>query len=481
MTTLNTPTALINTLSYFKNPDATIPTAIIEACCTSGRTYQSYKRGGVLEAKERFREEVSCGFFWLFGVKGFNKIGDFIGKKLFKLEYLDTDVGKDALRNPFYNVAQDVKNKTAIFKFGKIFASVLLATGLLGFVVPKVNHAITQRALKERKEKENNSRGNLYTLDEYIQNVSNKPNEQSFKGSGGLMEGIMKLSYNLENNNIARLVSTDAGMIAGRVVNSRHPAEAFEYLFRDLCSIYFYNFATGNVIALLNKVLGTTNIHPKAIEKTCEFLKDTDMTGNEVLNSLNAKPDKLFEQFADKDTYLLDEFVNKLKTLGINNAELENKAARMSTLQPLFEGKSILSKAQLKDVFTDSISANNPEFLRDVINAATYGRALDETKFVSAKECQKIRETLDFFIKEIAKKAGDGKISDYVKNNPVAKSAYRRTALFHLTGMVTSALGLAVLIPKLQIYFSQKRFGKKTFEDIAQGKNKTENDGKTPS
>ncbi len=478
MTTLNTPTTLINTLSYFKNPDATIPTAIIEACCTSGRTYQSYKRGGTLEAKERFREEATCGFFWLFGVKGFNKIGDFIGKKIFKLEYLDTDVGKDALRNPFYNVAQDVKNKTAFFKFGKIFASVVLATGLLGFVVPIVNHAITQRALKERNEKENKSQNAQFTLDEFMQNITNTSKEQSFKGSGGLMEGIMKLSYNLENNNIARLISTDAGMIAGRVANSRHPAEAFEYLFRDLCSIYFYNFATYNIVSFLNKICNKTNIHPKAIEKTCEFLKGVNMTGNEVLNSLNAKPDKLFEQFTDKETYLLDEFVNKLRTLGVNNSELENKAARMSTLQPLFEGKSILSKAQLKDVFTDSISANNPEFLRDAINEATYGRALDETKFVSAKECQKIRETLDSFIKEIAKKAGDGKISDYVKNTPIAKGAYGKTALFHLAGMAVSAFGLAILIPKLQIYLSQKRYGKKSFEDIAQG---NKNDGKVPS
>ena len=85
---INTAKTVINTLSVLKDSSNTIPAAIIEGFCTSGRTYRSYKRGGELEAKERFREEATSGVFWLFGVNWFNKIGDVIGKKLFKLEKL---------------------------------------------------------------------------------------------------------------------------------------------------------------------------------------------------------------------------------------------------------------------------------------------------------------------------------------------------------------------------------------------------------
>lgn len=66
-TKINPTSSFVNGLSHFKNPAAVLPTLIIESCCTAGRTHQSYKRGGKLEAKERFREEAVSGIFWLWG------------------------------------------------------------------------------------------------------------------------------------------------------------------------------------------------------------------------------------------------------------------------------------------------------------------------------------------------------------------------------------------------------------------------------
>lgn len=476
-------TSFVNSLSHFKNPSATLPTLIIESCCTAGRTHQSYKRGGTLEAKERFREEATSGIFWLWGVKALNKIGDFIGEKVFKIQDI-TDTGKDFLRDPGYSMSNSAK----IFKFGKIISSVIIATGFMGFVVPKINHAITAQAMK--KNKKNNSQNPEMSL--FLNNSKNKENnryissdEIAFKGNESFTNFLMKASYNLENNNTWRLISTDSGMIAGRVINSRHPAEALEYAFRDTSSIYFYNFATPTAIFLLNKLFKTSDIHPKVISQTNSYLQENiarlGLSGKELIEKIDSTiKDTRFNEidFKNQKAIELDELIGQLDKLGFDRAKdahIYNKANLMSTLQPKLRGKSVLSVEQVKDVFSQSITSD-PEFLRETINKATYGRAQNPKKFVSAQTCQNIRESIDKYILEIANKNKD-KIID----ENLLKSSYRkaltRTAAFQALGMLFSIFGLAILIPKLQIFISQKVFGKKSFEDIANGKT-TQQDGK---
>ena len=477
-------TSFVNSLSHFKNPSATLPTLIIESCCTAGRTHQSYKRGGTLEAKERFREEATSGIFWLWGVKGLNKLGDIIGEKVFKIQDI-TDTGKDFLRDPGYSMSNSAK----IFKFGKIISSVIIATGFMGFVVPKINHAITAQAMK--KNKKNNSQNPEMSL--FLNNSKNKENnryissdEIAFKGNESFTNFLMKASYNLENNNTWRLISTDSGMIAGRVINSRHPAEALEYAFRDTSSIYFYNFATPTAIFLLNKLFKTSDIHPKVISQTNSYLQENiaglGLSGKELIEKIDSTiKDTRFNQidFKNQKAIELDELIGQLDKLGfdrIKDAHIYGKANLMSTLQPKLRGKSVLSVEQVKDVFSQSITSE-PEFLRETINKATYGRAQNPKKFVSAQTCQNIRESIDKYILEIANKNKD-KIID----ENLLKSSYRkaltRTAAFQALGMLFSIFGLAILIPKLQIFISQKVFGKKSFEDIANGKT-TQQDGKS--
>lgn len=477
-------TSFVNSLSHFKNPSATLPTLIIESCCTAGRTHQSYKRGGTLEAKERFREEATSGIFWLWGVKGLNKLGDIIGEKVFKIQDI-TDTGKDFLRDPGYSMSNSAK----IFKFGKIISSVIIATGFMGFVVPKINHAITAHTIK--KNKKNNSQNPEIAL--FLNNSKNKENNKylsnndiSFKGGENFTNFLMKASYNLENNNTWRLISTDSGMIAGRVINSRHPAEALEYAFRDTSSIYFYNFATPTAIFLLNKLFKTSDIHPKVISQTNSYLQENiaglGLSGKELIEKIDSTiKDTRFNQidFKNQKAIELDELIGQLDKLGfdrIKDAHIYGKANLMSTLQPKLRGKSVLSVEQVKDVFSQSITSD-PEFLRETINKATYGRAQNPKKFVSAQTCQNIRESIDKYILEIANKNKD-KIID----ENLLKSSYRkaltRTAAFQALGMLFSIFGLAILIPKLQIFISQKVFGKKSFEDIANGKT-TQQDGKS--
>ena len=483
----NLTNKLVNGISHLKDPSAVLPTLMIEACCTSGRTYQSYKRGGALEAKERFREEATSAVFWLWGVKAFNKIGDIIGEKVLKLKDITVDVGKDSLRDPFYNIDKTLKNKTAVFKFGKIISSVLLATGFMGFVVPKINHAITAAALKN-KQQGNNTKENIPKIDDFIsQNKGKKDNKYnkdniSFGSGANLTEWLMKASYNLENNNTARLISTDAGMVAGRVANSRHPAEAFEYMFRDISSIYFYNFATANLIFLLNKLAKTPDAHPKVIVEADKYLKEMlnngaiqNLSGNQLKDAIQKGQQVSIDaiQLEQNGTIKLNEFLKQLKALVKDKNQystLEQKAKLMSELQPLLRGEAILSEKQVQDIFSDSITSN-PTFLKKVLNEATGGRALDKTKFISRQATEKIRSDIDGYVSWVAKQIGEKEITEELINK-AKRSSLLRTGAFQAAGMIFSAFGLAILIPKIQMHLSQRIYGKKSFEEIANGKNK---------
>ena len=64
---------------------AMLPLIGLECFVTGGRTIQAYNRGGFDEARERFTEEAIGAGFWFAGVKMFNKMNDWIGKKALKL------------------------------------------------------------------------------------------------------------------------------------------------------------------------------------------------------------------------------------------------------------------------------------------------------------------------------------------------------------------------------------------------------------
>ena len=56
----------------------------------------------------------------------------------------------------FLNIPKDVRAKTCAFKFGKVAASALIATALTGFILPKLNHKITNWSKAKAGEEANN-------------------------------------------------------------------------------------------------------------------------------------------------------------------------------------------------------------------------------------------------------------------------------------------------------------------------------------
>lgn len=266
---------------------AILPVILLEATVTGGRTYQAYQRDGFVEARERVTEESLGAVFWLFGATMFGKAIDVVGKKLLKMPKEHYDVGKDPVRQSFNNFILDHKNDPkynkdllAKFKFGKIIASLIAACAFIGYVVPKMNQAITRNFFQGRIEPEKKLDPRMEKMYEHfhhkanisinsVQNFkstvmfgktddttdknaasveNNKKQIPSFKGA----EFFTTMAQNFEQNAIYKLLGTDVGTVTGRAANARNKDERVEILFRDISSIYFYCFSTGAILSFLN-------------------------------------------------------------------------------------------------------------------------------------------------------------------------------------------------------------------------------------
>ena len=141
--------------------DGFLPVIALEAFVEGGRTLQAYNRGGFDEARERITEEFSGAVFWLGGVTALNWLFEKIGQKFLKLPNKVVDIASDEVRKPLTNYLTNERTKDgakilektmARFKFAKVISSVLIANAFIGFVLPKVNQAITRSYHKNKSE-----------------------------------------------------------------------------------------------------------------------------------------------------------------------------------------------------------------------------------------------------------------------------------------------------------------------------------------
>ena len=154
----------------FANPDSLATTLALECAVTGGRGANAYKRGGAHELRERALDDVTSAVFWMGGVDIFNKLGNKFGEKVLKLPITEFDVGEDALRKPFQNLSKNIDDKIsdpvaaekmkktlAKFKFTKVVLSSAAAIAFVGFILPKINQALTRFLFsKEKEEKSSN-------------------------------------------------------------------------------------------------------------------------------------------------------------------------------------------------------------------------------------------------------------------------------------------------------------------------------------
>ena len=504
-------------ITQLGKPGALLPVALLEVTVDSGRAYQAKKRGGITEMRERMIDDISAGVVWLFGAVMFNKLGDKIGKKFFKIDNPVFSTGKDKARDCLaQGFAANPKNSHKLlsaFKFSKVVLSIITAVGIIGWVLPKVNQAITRKILKKKphnkpeiKQEENVSQ-NLQNAKLIFEDFENyKKSQKVSKPSFGFKlspETLGKLAHNFEHNATYRLAATDGGILVGRTTNARTFDEGLEYGFRDAVSSYFYLLATGHIIGLLNK-FDRFKGKNSGIDPTSAVFVNNHLAN--VLNGKNLSVEEfektVFGTFDEKKFKLIE---NKLKENGGNisvkdfikltkaKGGLAKKAQLMSNLQPTINGVAILTDKQAADVLTSG-AINDPKFLFRTINqyfteASLFGKKKKglsvpalrkKTDFISISDIESIQKKIVDYAQSVvemakiqAKKSG----SKAEVTMDILKKASKRNTLTHssylLTGFGISALFLSTLIPKMQYWITKKRTGKEGFPGVPECQKKS--------
>lgn len=463
-----------NLVTGISKGDALLPVILLEVCVTGGRTYQAYQRGGFVESRERLTEETLGAVFWFGGVQAFNKIGDGIGQKIFKLKNLkdiNFSVGKDAVRKPFENYLQKMPHlnpKTlATFKFTKIIASILLANAVIGFVVPKMNQAITKKY-----------QNSLEDLDKKVKNKTNdktnktseaiKTKSPSFKG---FEQTLLSITNKFENDNNYKLLSTDAGIAGGRAVSTRNKHERREALVRDVGSIYFYIFCKNHIASIFNYLQDgrTTRLDPVSVEILENHLQDNmeekpyqpDEFEKIVMGRKNVAIPEKVQAKINNSIISLEDFKKAEK-----DKKLHEIAQKMSELQPKIKGVAILTAEQVKDVYTGGL-INNPQMLKNVFDKYSGGKSLKETEYYPEKDLRSLKERMHNYINDIIKETkAKGKNIDLNTLKRANKLNFAKNSFNLITGLAVSAVFLSTIIPKIQYWMTQKTTGENKFPGV---------------
>lgn len=470
------------------------PLILLESFVTGGRTLQAYKRGGFEEARERFTEEAIGAAFWFGGVKGFNAMNDYFGKKILSLPTAAFDVGKDNIRKPLANFLKEHPKFTAktigAFKATKVASSILLANVLVGLVVPKMNQHITAQLHKKRlQDMMDNPTKFVYAhssrvrMKDYVDRINSKDDKKDLSFEGNGVQTMLSLAHHFENDATYQLLSTDVGIAGGRAVSSRNNHERTEVLWRDLSSIYFYMFNMPNINRWMNQLEQggrKSRLNPVSAKQLHDVmvksLKDNGGTLSpekfgELIYGDSHKShlisDSMDRKFKD-GVIKLDDFINAVKKdFPADAAKYEDLARRMSKLQPAVEGVEILTKTQVKDVFRGGVM-NSPEFLDNIFNVATKGAHCEPFSYVNNKNLEVLKEDLYHYAKTIVKNAAESGMDITEK---VLKNASHKNFAFNLlnwgTGFAISAVFLSTLIPKIQYWITKVTTGHDQFPGTA--------------
>lgn len=461
--------------------DALAPIIALETVVVSGRTYQAYKRGKGDEARERFLEETTGSLVWLCGVAALNELGDKLLGKILRKPGANFDVGTDnVLRRPFDNFMQKVAPKglngtqVALLKGAKVLSSILLANLFIGFVVPKINHYITNTVRSNKKDIETENKPAIELNKE--EKASQNP---SFKGA---INALNVFTNAIENTNTGKLLSTDFGIAGGRMYNARTKEERREIAFRDLGSIYFYMWAQGHVGNLLNLAESgkATRLNPSTASMVDKYLEDylnahggemnlEDFKKAVIGNKSNVKlPDGI--KFESQKVSALGKLFNseplqvakvsELESI-ITDSQVLNRIKEMSKLQPERLGEGVITKQQLIDALNNA-EITNPKLLDKVFNEFTGGSYNNEFKFVSNSKLEKLKKEMIEYAETICKESKDGKV-----NNELLKKVKNKNLMYSginfAAGFAVAALFLSTLIPKIQYYITRKTTGVDAF------------------
>lgn len=388
-----------NIISAIGNNSSIYPLLVRDCCIEAPSKILIARKENLKESKEiandatreKIIDEYATSGIWLGGIPMVEYFSDkFISKKgynpIVNLNLFKAEKNKEAYQGIEYNInkfkniqAKDVQdavqdlikvknNKGSFEKLltKKFCAATIIPTIIMGFVLPKLNFALTKKIRKKKAPQKAESK-----------------KEISFTGS------FTSQIANLRT--VDKMAISDGGLTVGRVTTSRNKDEAWANAFRMIGSMIL-NFVTPIYIAkgldkLANKLFNiNVNLDPKILADN-EFIntiKNSKVelpksnTEKDLIDFIDNKPQALFSRFAQKTgkvSYLKSgyrdprKFVD-IKDLGKFRNEFENFIAKAK------QSKNIENFARkAKFVKSANILANvgiSSFLLAGVLPAATY-------------------------------------------------------------------------------------------------------------
>lgn len=388
-----------NIISAIGNNSSIYPLLVRDCCIEAPSKILIARKENLKESKEiandatreKIIDEYATSGIWLGGIPMVEYFSDkFISKKgynpIVNLNLFKAEKNKEAYQGIEYNInkfkniqAKDVQdavqdlikvknNKGSFEKLltKKFCAATIIPTIIMGFVLPKLNFALTKK-IREKKAPQK----------------AESKKEISFTGS------FTSQIANLRT--VDKMAISDGGLTVGRVTTSRNKDEAWANAFRMIGSMIL-NFVTPIYIAkgldkLANKLFNiNVNLDPKILADN-EFIntiKNSKVelpksnTEKDLIDFIDNKPQALFSRFSQKTgkvSYLKSgyrdprKFVD-IKDLGKFRNEFENFIAKAK------QSKNIENFARkAKFVKSANILANvgiSSFLLAGVLPAATY-------------------------------------------------------------------------------------------------------------
>lgn len=388
-----------NIISAIGNNSSIYPLLVRDCCIEAPSKILIARKENLKESKEiandatreKIIDEYATSGIWLGGIPMVEYFSDkFISKKgynpIVNLNLFKAEKNKEAYQGIEYNInkfkniqAKDVQdavqdlikvknNKGSFEKLltKKFCAATIIPTIIMGFVLPKLNFALTKK-IREKKAPQK----------------AESKKEISFTGS------FTSQIANLRT--VDKMAISDGGLTVGRVTTSRNKDEAWANAFRMIGSMIL-NFVTPIYIAkgldkLANKLFNiNVNLDPKILADN-EFIntiKNSKVelpksnTEKDLIDFIDNKPQALFSRFAQKTgkvSYLKSgyrdprKFVD-IKDLGKFRNEFENFIAKAK------QSKNIENFARkAKFVKSANILTNvgiSSFLLAGVLPAATY-------------------------------------------------------------------------------------------------------------
>jgi hypothetical protein len=308
---------LVSIISAIGNNSSIYPLLVrdcgIENPIKIGLTYKQNLKDSKQMANNALRErtidEYICSAIWLGGIPVMDKICNWGIKKLGYNPNIDMNLLKESNNQgleknieKFKNIAKNevadlekvLKNKKTYEKLqaSKFVLSTAIPVFLMGYCLPKMNFALTDKLRKQKQQENINS--------ETEQKINN--NNPSFKGN------FVTTLANMSTVN--KMAVTDGGLTVGRVSTGRNTNERLELGFKML-GMMFLNFVAPKWIAkgfdtASNKLFNTNvNLDPKLLNRK-EFLNAIEEGTLElpekgkIIEFLDKNPNSQFAKLAEE-------------------------------------------------------------------------------------------------------------------------------------------------------------------------------------